>query len=169
VSRDPDLGEQLYFLQNSTGAILPPQDCWLLIRSLKTLPLRMQRHCSNALQVALWLQDQSQVEQVYYPGLVDHPGHDLLRSQAEGFGGMLSFRVTGPELAERVLEKLRLISFAESLGGVETLITLPAIQTHGDIPAKERERLGISNNLLRLSVGLEEPEDLIADLRQALS
>jgi cystathionine gamma-synthase len=169
VARDADLGEELYFLQNSTGAILPPQDCWLLIRSLKTLPLRMERHSSSALQVAQWLQQQPQVEKVYYPGLADHPGHDLSRQQTLGFGGMLSFRVSSSLLAEQVLERLQLISFAESLGGVETLMTLPAIQTHGDIPAAERQRLGISNSLLRLSVGLEEPADLIADLHQALN
>lgn len=168
VAKDAELGERLYFLQNSTGAILPPQDCWLLIRSLKTLPLRMERHSASALQVAHWLQRQEQVEKVYYPGLIDHPGHDLSRQQASGFGGMLSFRLVSPELAEQVLENLQLISFAESLGGVESLITLPAVQTHGDIPETERQRLGICNRLLRLSVGLEEPADLIADLQQAL-
>lgn len=169
VAKDPELGKQLYFLQNSTGAVLSPQDCWLLIRSLKTLPLRMARHSASALQVAKWLQRQSQVEKVYYPGLPEHSGYDLIQQQAEGFGGMLSFRVNSPQLAEQLLEKVQLISFAESLGGVETLITLPAIQTHGDIPATERQRMGICNSLLRLSVGLEEPEDLIADLKQALN
>lgn len=168
VSKDAELGEQLYFLQNSTGAVLPPQDCWLLIRSLKTLPLRMERHSTSALQIAAWLQRQSQVESVYYPGLPNHSGHALFQQQADGFGGMLSFRVKSPHLAEQLLERLQLISFAESLGGVETLITLPAVQTHGDIPASVRQRLGICNRLLRLSVGLEEPEDIIADLNQAL-
>ena len=168
VAKDAELGKQLHFLQNSTGAILPPQDCWLLIRSLKTLPLRMARHSVSALEVAHWLQRQPQVEKVYYPGLVDHPGHELSKEQTSGFGGMLSFRLASPQLAEKVLERLRLISFAESLGGVETLMTLPAIQTHGDIPAAQRQRLGICNRLLRLSVGLEEPADLIADLQQAL-
>ncbi len=169
VTREAELGDRLYFLQNSTGAILPPQDCWLLIRSLKTLPLRMARHSASALEVARWLQQQPQVEKVYYPGLQEHPGHELARQQASGFGGMLSFRLSDPQLAEQVLEKLQLISFAESLGGVETLITLPAVQTHGDIPTAERERLGICNCLLRLSVGLEETADLIADLQQALT
>ena len=169
VAKDAELGKQLHFLQNSTGAILPPQDCWLLIRSLKTLPLRMARHSASALKVAHWLQRQPQVEKVYYPGLVDHPGHDLSKEQTAGFGGMLSFRLESPQLAEKVLERLQLISFAESLGGVETLMTLPAIQTHGDIPAAQRQRLGICNSLLRLSVGLEEPADLIADLQQALN
>ena len=169
VAKDVELGKQLYFLQNSTGAILPPQDCWLLIRSLKTLPLRMERHSASALQVAKWLQKQSHVESVYYPGLSEHRGHALLQQQADGFGGMLSFRVKNSHLANQVLERLQLISFAESLGGVETLITLPATQTHGDIPAAVRQRLGICDSLLRLSVGLEEPEDLIADLHQALN
>ncbi len=169
VTKSADLGEQLYFLQNSTGAIPSPQDCWMLIRSLKTLPLRMERHCSSAQKVAEWLQQQPQVETVYYPGLQEHPGHELSRRQADGFGGMLSFRVSSQELAEQVLERLRLISFAESLGGVETLMTLPAVQTHGDIPEEERLRLGICNCLLRLSVGLEEPADLIADLEQAFA
>lgn len=169
VARDEELGERLYFLQNSVGAVLPPQDCWLLIRSLKTLPLRMARHSASALLVAKWLQRQSQVEKVYYPGLPEHSGYNLFQQQADGFGGMLSFRVNSPQLAVQMLGKLQLISFAESLGGVETLITLPAAQTHGDIPAAERERLGICSSLLRLSVGLEEPDDLIADLNQALS
>ena len=169
VTRNAELGERLYFLQNSTGSILPPQDCWLLIRSLKTLPLRMERHCSSALVVARWLQQQPQVAAVYYPGLEDHPGYALSQQQADGFGGMLSFRVTSPELAEQALEKLQLISFAESLGGVESLMTLPAVQTHGDIPEAERQRLGICHSLLRLSVGLEAPADLIADLQQALN
>ena len=169
VAKDIEFGERLYFLQNSTGAILPPQDCWLLIRSLKTLPVRMKQHCTSAQQVAEWLQQQPQVEKVYFPGLSDHPGHELSRQQAGGFGGMLSFRVSSPQLAERILERLQLISFAESLGGVESLMTLPAVQTHGDIPEEERQRLGICNSLLRLSVGLEEPADLIADLEQALN
>lgn len=169
VSKDIELGEQFYFLQNSTGAVLPPQDCWLLIRSLKTLPLRMERHSASALQIATWLQNHSAVESVYYPGLPEHCGHNLFQQQAEGFGGMLSFRVRSPQLAEQLLNRIRLISFAESLGGVETLITLPAVQTHSDIPAADLKRLGICNSLLRLSVGLEEPEDIIADLNQALA
>ena len=169
IAKDEEFGERLYMLQNATGAILPPQDCWLLIRSLKTLPLRIQRHCETALTVAQWLQNHPKVEKVYYPGLEDHAGHELSQQQASGFGGMLSFRIETPELAAKALEKLQLISFAESLGGVESLMTLPAVQTHGDIPEKERERLGITDTLLRLSVGLEEAEDIIADLEQALS
>jgi len=169
VAKDANLGEQLYFLQNSTGGILPPQDCWLLLRSLKTLPLRIERHCQTARALANWLQQHPEVTRVYYPGLAEHPGHELSKHQSSGFGGMLSFRVSSPELARRVLKKLSLISFAESLGGVESLMTLPAVQTHGDIPEAERQRLGIDETLLRLSVGLENPEDLIADLAQALA
>jgi len=169
VARTPDLGERLYFLQNSTGAILPPQDCWLLLRSLKTLALRLDRHGRNAMEVALWLKRHPKVTAVYYPGLPEHPGHDLARTQAQGFGGMLSFRVDSPATAREVLKKLRLISFAESLGGVESLMTLPAVQTHADIPEAERLRLGICESLLRFSVGIENPQDIIADLAQALA
>lgn len=169
VAKDVPLGERLYFLQNATGGVLPPQDCWLLIRSLKTLTLRMERHCQNALQIARWLQRQPPVTAVYYPGLEDHPGHELSKKQSSGFGGMLAFRVANPELARQVLKKIALISFAESLGGVESLLTLPAIQTHGDIPEAERERRGICASLLRFSVGIENVDDLIADLEQALN
>lgn len=168
VTKDAKLGDELYFLQNSTGPILPPQDCWLLVRSLKTLALRLERQCQNARELANWLQEQPAVEAVYFPGLATHPGHQLCREQADGFGAMLSFRVDTPQRARQILERIKLISFAESLGGVESLLTLPAIQTHGDIPPAERERLGISESLLRLSVGCEDVEDLRADLQQAL-
>jgi cystathionine gamma-synthase/cystathionine beta-lyase len=118
IARTPELGDRLYFLQNSTGGILPPQDCWLLLRSLKTLALRLERHCANALQVARWLKQHPRVSAVYYPGLEDHPGHQLSQRQATSFGGMLSFRVDTPAAARQTLKRLRLISFAESLGGV---------------------------------------------------
>jgi len=169
VARDEALGERLYFLQNSTGAILPPIDCWLLLRSLKTLTLRIERHCKNAMLVADYLKDHPKVTDIYYPGLVKHPGHELSCRQASGFGGMLSFRVDTEETARTTLKRLQLISFAESLGGVESLMTLPAVQTHGDIPEAERQRLGICERLLRLSVGTESPQDIIADLEQALA
>ncbi len=169
IAREQALAERLYFLQNSTGAILPPIDCWLLLRSLKTLTLRIERHCKNAMLVADWLKNHPKVTDIYYPGLAEHPGHDLSCRQASGFGGMLSFRVDTAETARTTLKRLRLISFAESLGGVESLMTLPAVQTHGDIPEAERLRLGICERLLRLSVGTESPEDIIADLEQALA
>ncbi len=168
VAREAEFGERLYFLQNSTGGVLPPFDSWLLLRSLKTLTLRVERHCKSALIVARWLEQQTKVTDIYYPGLEKHPGHELSCRQTSGFGGMLSFRVTNDELARSVLKRLNLISFAESLGGVESLMTLPAVQTHGDIPQAERERLGICESLLRLSVGTESVEDIIADLDQAL-
>ncbi len=168
VVREQDFGERLYFLQNSTGAILPPLDCWLLLRSLKTLTLRIERHCKNAMLVARWLEQHPKVTAIYYPGLEKHPGHELSCRQASGFGGMLSFRVKSDEVARTALKRLRLISFAESLGGVESLMTLPAVQTHGDIPEAERKRLGICESLLRLSVGTESVDDIIADLEQAL-
>ncbi len=169
IAREEELGERLYFLQNSTGAVLPPFDCWLLLRSLKTLSLRIERQCQNALEIALWLQQHPKVTDIYYPGLEQHPGHELSRQQASDFGGMLSFRVDSKETACTVLKRLQLISFAESLGGVESLMTLPAVQTHADIPEEERERLGICEKLLRLSVGTESVEDIIADLEQALT
>ena len=169
VARDEELGEKLYFLQNSTGAILPPFDCWLLLRSLKTLALRIDQHCKNAMIVAKWLEQHPKVTEIYYPGLKQHPGHELSKIQAKDFGGMLSFRVSSAEHARAVLKRLKLISFAESLGGVESLMTLPAVQTHADIPEAERERLGICERLLRLSVGTESVEDIIADLDQALA
>lgn len=169
VTREAKLGDRFYFLQNSTGAILPPQDCYLLIRSLKTLTLRIERHCANAEKIAAWLDGHPRVRTVYYPGLKTHPGHELSKQQSKGFGGMISFRVESAAHARQVLEKVELLSFAESLGGVESLITLPAVQTHGDIPAEDRKRLGICESLLRLSVGIEDPDDLIADLEQALA
>ncbi len=168
VTREEELGERFYFLQNSTGAILPPQDCYLLIRSLKTLSLRMERHCRNAEKIAHWLDNHPRVRTVYYPGLKSHPGHELSKKQTKGFGGMISFRVESDAHARQILKSIKLLSFAESLGGVESLITLPAVQTHGDIPEDDRNRLGICESLLRLSVGIEDADDLIADLKQAL-
>lgn len=168
VAREAELAERVKYVQNSTGAILSPNDSWLLMRSIKTLALRMEKHNTNALAVAQWLVKQPAVGQVYYPGLPGHPGKNTHDFQATGYGGMLSFAVASAEKAAAVLEKVKLIRFAESLGGVETLITLPAVQTHADVPAEVRERLGISDRLLRLSVGIEAAEDIIADLEQAL-
>jgi cystathionine gamma-synthase len=169
VAREDELGARIRYIQNSTGGVLGPNDSWLLIRSLKTLALRMEKHNDNAKVVAEWLKGHSQVLKVYYPGLSEHPGKAIHDSQSSGYGGMLSFVVTNPQLVEQVLRKVKLIRFAESLGGVESLITLPAVQTHADVPGEVRERLGISDCLLRLSVGIEDAEDIISDLEQALS
>ena len=168
VASDPALCKQIGFIQNATGAILGPQDSWLLLRGLKTLALRLRQQEENSLAVAKWLSVHPNVTKVYYPGLPDHPGKAIQESQAAGYGGMLSFVVDHPSLPAQVLRKVKVLQFAESLGGVESLITFPAVQTHADIPVNIRERLGISDCLLRLSVGIEDVEDILADLAQAL-
>lgn len=168
VTSNPQLAERIYFYQNSVGAVLAPQDSWLIIRGMKTLGVRLDRHQENALRIATWLEQQPRISKVHYPGLPQHPDHALMKRQARGFGAMIAFEVDKHALVEQVLLKTRLISFAESLGGVESLITFPEVQTHADIPAELRARLGINNVLLRLSVGIEDADDLIADLRQAL-
>src|SRR5512138_3018483 len=169
VVKEPTLAEQVYFHQNAAGAVLAPQDSWLTIRGLKTLAVRLDRQQENAQAIAEWLQRQPQIRTVHYPGLPEHPGHELLKRQARGFSGMIAFEVADPALVERLLLKTQLISFAESLGGVESLITFPEVQTHADIEPEKRARFGISNVLLRLSVGIEDVNDLIADLDQALN
>lgn len=168
VAKDPELAERVRFIQNSTGAVLSPFDSWLLLRGVKTLAVRMDRHNHNALLVARWLMQHPHVKRVYYPGLPDHPGRAVQESQASGYGGMLSFVVDNSSLVPQVLKRVELIQFAESLGGVESLITFPAVQTHADVPPEVRERLGISDCLLRLSVGIEDAQDIIDDLAQAL-
>jgi len=167
--KDPTLAARVYFHQNGAGAVLGPQDSWLTIRGLKTLAVRLDRQQENAARIAVWLENNPQVTKVFYPGLKAHPGHELLQSQATGYGAMIAFEVASPELVEKLLLKTELISFAESLGGVETLITFPALQTHADIEPEKREKLGINNRLLRLSVGIEDGADLIADLQQAFT
>ena len=169
VARTAELGERIRFIQNATGGVLGPNDSWLLIRSLKTLALRMEKHNSNALLVAHWLENHPRVVKVYYPGLSEHPGKAVHDSQASGYGGMLSFLVDKAQLTKDILRKVKMIRFAESLGGVETLLTVPSIQTHADVPLDVRERLGITDCLMRLSVGVEDAEDIIEDLEQALS
>ncbi len=166
--KDPALADKVAFHQNAAGAVLGPQDSWLTIRGMKTLSVRLERQQSNAGKIALWLKRHPKVRAVHYPGLPDHPGHELALRQGSGFGAMVSFEVTDPLLVEPLLGRTKLITFAESLGGVETLITFPAVQTHADIDQKTRDRLGITSALLRLSVGIEDAEDLIADLEQAL-
>ncbi len=165
--KDPALAERVYFHQNAAGAILGPQDSWLTIRGMKTLAVRLDRQGENALAIATWLGKHAQVTKVYYPGLANHVGHNLQKTQADGFGAVVSFEVASPELVEKLLLKTELISFAESLGGVETLMTFPAVQTHADIEPEKRDKMGINNRLLRLSVGIENVNDLIADLQQA--
>ncbi len=167
VVKEPALAEKVYFHQNSIGAVLGPQDAWLTIRGIKTLSVRLDRQQANAQKIALWLSAHPQVKKVYYPGLPDHPGHELLKRQAKGFGAMISFQLSDPELVESLLLKTTVISFAESLGGVESLITFPAVQTHADIEPEKRKKLGITSGLLRLSVGIEDVDDLIAYLATA--
>lgn len=169
VVKEEKLAEKVYFLQNSVGAVLGPLDSWLLIRGIKTLGIRLERQQENARVIAGWLTLHPRVQKVYYPGLPEHPGYKIMQKQSRGFGAIVSFEVTEEELVKQVLERTRLISFAESLGGVESLITFPAVQTHAEIKEEIRERLGINNRLLRLSVGIEAVEDLLADLEVALS
>ncbi|MGI1658703.1 MAG: trans-sulfuration enzyme family protein [Desulfitobacterium sp.] len=168
VVKGEELATRIGRLQNSLGATLGPQDSWLMIRGLKTLALRMKAQEENALQIAQWLLNHPEVTDVYYPGLKNHPGHATQLNQAKGFGAMLSFRVKDSSLIPRILKSLEIISYAESLGGVESLITYPATQTHADIPSEVRARLGVDDCLLRLSVGIEAAEDLIRDLEYAL-
>jgi len=167
VSKGPELTERLAFLHNAIGAVLSPQDSWLLMRGMKTLALRMGRCSENALRIARWLQDHPAVETVYHPGLPEHPGYEVQRRQATGNSGLFSFRVKDARMVEPVLRNIRLIAFAESMGGVESLMTYPAVQTHADIPEHVRRAIGVDDRLLRLSVGIEHVDDLIADLDQA--
>jgi len=167
IVKDPVIAERVGFFQNAIGAVLAPHDAWLLLRGLKTLPLRLRRQEQNALMLARWLEQQEWVAKVIYPGLAGHPGHARLKEQASGFGGMLAFEVHHNDNLKRGIERVNVFIFAESLGGVESLITMPAVQTHADIAPAERERLGINDRLLRISVGIEDPDDLINDLRQA--
>ncbi len=170
VARD-DLGDQLRFLQNAVGSISGPFDSFLALRGLKTLALRMERHCSSALKIARWLEAHPAVRQVIYPGLESHPQHALARRQMKGgFGGIIAAAIDRDlEGTRKVLERTRLFTLAESLGGVESLIEHPAIMTHATIPPDQRAKIGISDSLVRLSVGIEDPADLIADLDQALA
>ena len=171
IVRDPELAERIAYLQNAVGGVPGPFDAFLTLRGIKTLALRMERHCANALAIAQFLEQQPQVERVYYPGLASHPQHSLAKAQmAGGFGGIVTAVVRGGiETARRTLERCHLFALAESLGGVESLIEHPGIMTHSSLPAATRESLGISDGLIRLSVGVEDVEDLIAELRQALS
>lgn len=164
---DQELAEQIRFLYKTTGCALAPFDSFLLLRGIKTLAVRLERQQDNAKKIADWLKNNEHIQQVYYIGLPEHPGYDINASQAKGAGSMISFRVDTPETARKVLENVNLIAYAESLGGVESLITYPMLQTHGDLPEEVREKLGITADFLRMSVGIEHAEDLIRDLEQA--
>jgi cystathionine gamma-lyase len=168
VTGRDDVAERLGFLQNASGAVPGPMDCWLALRGIKTLPLRMHRHDASGRRIAAWLAGHPRVRAVYYPGLPDHPQHDLARRQMSGFGGMIAFDTGDPDLAARILAGTRIFALAESLGGVESLIGHPATQTHASVPVAMREAMGLTDSLVRLSVGIEDPYDLIADLEQAM-
>lgn len=169
VVNDDKLGEDLHFVQNSTGGVLGPQDSWLLIRGIKTLGLRMEAHESNTKKIVEFLKEHPSVEKIYYPGLEDHPQHDIAKKQSGGFGGMVSFDVGSEKNADALLKKVKYFTLAESLGAVESLISVPARMTHASIPADRREELGITDGLVRISVGIEDAEDLIEDLKNALN
>lgn len=170
VGNRRDLAEQMQFLQNAVGGISGPFDAFLALRGLKTLALRMQRHCDNAMAIAQWLAARADVERVHYPGLPSHPNHAVAKRQMKCFGGMVSAVISGGEArARRMLERCRLFTLAESLGGVESLIEHPGLMTHASIPVDKRRKLGIDDGLVRLSVGVEDVADLIADLEQAMA
>jgi cystathionine gamma-synthase len=169
VTRSSELSERVGFIQNSTGGILGPQDSWLVLRGLKTLALRMEKQQANAAKMADWLANHHRIKAVYYPGLTVHPGCLIQQKQSSGFGAMLSFRVPNAKWVAKIINHVKLITYAESLGGVETLITYPVKQTHGDIPLEVRQKIGVTDDLLRLSVGIEDIHDLIQDLEQAMT
>jgi cystathionine beta-lyase/cystathionine gamma-synthase len=167
ISNSDEIGEQIGFLQNAVGAILSPFDSWLVLRGVKTLAVRMKRHEENGMAMATYLANHGKVKKIYYPGLPDHPQHELARRQMNGFGSMISFDLGSKENAKKFLDRVRLCSLAESLGGVETLISHPETMTHASVPLETRTRLGITPGLVRISVGIEDIEDLIADLENA--
>ena len=170
VVKDKALADKLYFIQNASGAICGPQDSFLVLRGIKTLHIRMQRHCENGKAVAEFLRNHPKIEKVYWPGFQDHPNHEIAKSQMKDFGGMISFTTKGNNYEEaiKIVEKLKVFTLAESLGGVESLAGHPASMTHASIPKEEREKTGVVDSLIRLSVGIEDEEDLIEDLRQAI-
>jgi cystathionine beta-lyase/cystathionine gamma-synthase len=168
VTSRPDISEKLRFITKTVGGGLPPFDSWLVLRGVKTLGVRMERGAHNAAAIAAYLKSHKRVRKVLYVGLPEHPGYEVMKRQTSGFGSMISFEVDTAETARNVLSRVTLIAFAESLGGVETLITYPTMQTHADVPLFEREARGLNDRLLRLSVGIENADDLIADLAAAL-
>ena len=170
VVKDKDFADQLYFIQNASGAVCGPQDSFLVLRGIKTLHIRMQRHCENGKAVAAYLASHPKIEKVYWPGFEDHPNHAIAKAQMKDYGGMISFTTKGNNYDEaiKVVENLKIFTLAESLGGVESLSGHPASMTHASIPKEEREKTGVVDSLIRLSVGIEDEDDLIADLRQAI-
>ena len=169
VTNREDISEKLRFLIKTTGSGLAPFDSWLILRGIKTLGIRMEQAQKNAFKIAEWLKTKSAVIRVIYPGLPDHPGYEIMKKQARGFGSMLTFQLESKEFALSVLEKVRMIKFAESLGGVETLITYPTTQTHADVPKEIRERNGITEATLRLSVGIEDTQDLLDEFEKVFA
>jgi cystathionine beta-lyase len=171
MMNDAALREQLYFIQKSCGAVPGPMDCFLVLRGIKTLHLRMQRHCENGAKIAHWLRNHPKVGKVYWCGFEDHPGYAIAKKQMRDFGGMLSFELKDDSIAaaKKVLSSTKLFSLAESLGGVESLINHPATMTHASIPREKRIANGLSDTLIRLSIGVEDADDLIADLEKALA
>ena len=171
VVNDEKIANEIYRIQNSSGAVCGPQDAFLVLRGIKTLHLRVQRHCENGEKVATFLANHPKVENVYWPGLPTHPNHDIAKKQMRDFGGMVSFTLKGNKLEDalNVVKKVEIFALAESLGGVESLIGHPATMTHAAIPKAEREKTGVVDSLIRLSVGVEDAEDLVADLEKALS
>ncbi|MFC3193499.1 cystathionine gamma-synthase [Marinicella sediminis] len=169
VVNDSELADQVGFLQNAIGGVSGAFDAYMALRGFKTLPLRMERHCQNAQAIAEWLEQDSRVDQVIYPGLKSHPQHELAKQQMRGFGGVISVLIKGGlDETTAMMERCQLFALAESLGGIESLINHPAIMTHASVPAEQRAQIGITDNLVRLSVGIEDIEDLIADLDEAL-
>jgi len=171
VTSDDAIAEEMYRIQNSSGAVTAPMDSFLVLRGIKTLHLRVQRHCDNGERVARFLQQHPKVDAVYWPGLESHPNHDIAKRQMRGYGGMISFTLIGNSMEEAhsIVKKVEIFALAESLGGVESLIGHPATMTHASIPKEEREKTGVVDSLIRLSVGVEDAEDIIEDLRQALA
>ena len=169
VTNNEEVRDRLRFLIKTTGAGLAPFDCWLILRGMKTLGIRMERSQENAIRIAEWLKTQSIVQKVYYPGLPEHPGYEIMKKQARGFGSMITFRVDSKEHALQILKQVRMIKFAESLGGVETLITYPTTQTHADVPEEVRLKNGITPCTLRLSTGIEDIEDLLGELSEVFA
>jgi len=168
VMKTPELAEKIRFYAKTVGACLAPFDCFLVERGIKTLAVRLEKQAANAEKIAYWLRERPEVRKVYYIGFHDHPGYEVTKRQCTGFGGMISLEVDTPETAKKILREVRLFQYAESLGGVDSLITYPMLQTHADVPEAERLKRGINDRFLRISVGIENADDLIDDLRSAL-